>query len=60
MIGVAATFEVEERVPDHYSAADVDAELQEVAYGTGFKVKQAKVETDKNGHRIAKALVSAY
>ena len=60
LIGVAATFEVEERVPDHFSAADVDAELQEVAYGTGFKVKQAKVETDKNGHRIAKALLSAY
>lgn len=60
LIGVVATFEVEERVPDHYSAADVDAELQEVAYGTGFKVKQAKVETDENGHRIAKALISAY
>lgn len=60
LLGVTATFEVEERVPDHYSAADVDAELQEVAYGTGFKVKQAKVETDANGHRIAKALISAY
>lgn len=61
LIGVAATFEVEERVPDHYSAADVDAELQEVAYGTGFKVKQAKVWTDEaTGHRYAKALISAY
>lgn len=60
LIGVTATFEVEERVPDHYSAADVDAELQEVAYGTGFKVKQAKVFTDEHGHRIAKALISAY
>jgi hypothetical protein len=61
LIGVTATFEVEERVPDHYSAADVDAELQEVAYGTGFKVKQAQVYTDeKTGHRIAKALISAY
>jgi hypothetical protein len=61
LIGVTATFEVEERVPDHYSAADVDAELQEVAYGTGFKVKQAQIYTDeKTGHRIAKALISAY
>lgn len=61
LIGVTATFEVEERVPDHYSAADVDAELQEVAYGTGFKVKQAQVYTDEqSGHRIAKALISAY
>jgi hypothetical protein len=61
LIGVTATFEVEERVPDHYSAADVDAELQEVAYGTGFKVKQAQVYTDeRTGHRIAKALISAY
>ena len=61
LIGVTATFEVEERVPDHYSAADVDAELQEVAYGTGFKVKQAQVYTDEQtGHRIAKALISAY
>lgn len=60
LIGVAATFEVEERVPDHYSAADVDSELQEVAYGTGFKVKQAKVWTDESGHRVAKALISAY
>jgi hypothetical protein len=61
LIGVAATFEVEERVPDHYSATDVDAELREVAYGTGFKVKQAQVYTDEQtGHRIAKALVSAY
>jgi hypothetical protein len=61
LIGVAATFEVEERVPDHYSAADVDAELSEVAYGTGFKVKQAQIWTDEHtGHRIAKALISAY
>lgn len=61
LIGVAATFEVEERVPDHYSATDVDTELQEVAYGTGFKVKQAQVWTDEHtGHRIAKALISAY
>jgi hypothetical protein len=61
LIGVAAAFEVEERVPDRYSAADVDAELQEVAYGTGFKVKQAQVRTDEQtGHRIAKALISAY
>jgi hypothetical protein len=60
LAGALATFEVEERVPDHYSAADVDAELQEVAYGTGFKVKQAKVWTDESGHRIAKALISAY
>jgi hypothetical protein len=61
LAGAMATFEVEERVPDHYSAADVDAELQEVAYGTGFKVKQAKVWTDeRTGHRIAKALISAY
>ena len=61
LIGVTATFEVEERVPDHYSAADVDAELREVAYGTGFKVKQARVFTDeRTGHRMAKALISAY
>lgn len=61
LIGVAATFEVEERVPDHYAAADVDEELREVAYGTGFKVKQTQVYTDeKTGHRIAKALISAY
>jgi len=60
LIGVAATFEVEERVPGYFSAADVDEELREIAYGTGFKVKQARVETDKNGHRIAKALISAY
>lgn len=61
LIGVAATFELEERVPEHYSAADVDAELQEVAYGTGFNIKQTKVFTDENtGHRIAKVLVSAY
>ena|ERR1700677_1927215 len=61
LIGVTATFEVEERVPDHYSAADVDAELSELAIGTGFKVKQAQVQTDeRTGHRIAKALISAY
>lgn len=61
LIGVAATFNVEERVPDHYAAADVDEELREVAYGTGFKVKQTQVYTDpKTGHRIAKALISAY
>lgn len=61
LIGTVATFEVEERVPDHYSATDVDAELNEIAYGTGFKVKQAQVYTDKKtGHRIAKALISAY
>jgi len=61
LIGVAATFELEERVPEHYSAADVDAELQEVAYGTGFNIKQTKVYTDETtGHRIAKVLVSAY
>jgi len=60
LIGVAATFEVEERVPDHFSAADVDEELREIALGTGFKVKQAHVETDANGHRVAKALISAY
>ncbi len=60
LAGIAATFNVEERVPDHYSAADVDEELREVAYGTGFKVKQTQVYTDPNGHRIAKALISAY
>lgn len=61
LLGVAATFEVEERVPEHYSAADVDAELQEVAYGTGLKVKQTQVYTDeRTGHRIGKALISAY
>lgn len=60
LIGVAATFEVEERVPDHYSATDVDDELREVAYGTGFKVKQTHVHTDESGHRIATALISAY
>lgn len=61
LAGIAATFEVEERVPDHYSAADVDEELREIAYGTGFKVKQTTVHTDKRtGHRIAKALISAY
>ena len=60
LAGAMATFEVEERIPDHYSATDVDAELQEVAYGTGFKVKQARVWTDESGHRIAKALISAY
>lgn len=60
LAGVLGTFEVEERVPDHYSATDVDAELREVAHGTGFKVKQAQVWTDADGHRIAKALISAY
>jgi hypothetical protein len=60
LIGVAATFEVEERVPDHYGATEVDEELSEVAKDTGFKVKQTKVYTDENGHRIAKALISAY
>lgn len=61
LIGVAATFNVEERVPEHYSAADVDEELREVAYGTGFKVKQTQVYTDpQTGHRMAKALISAY
>ena len=61
LAGVASTFEVEERVPDHYGATDVDAELNEVAQGTGFKVKQTRVWTDeKTGHRMAKALISAY
>lgn len=61
LAGIAATFEVEERVPDHYSATNVDEELREIAYGTGFKVKQTQVYTDpRTGHRIAKALISAY
>lgn len=56
-----ATQELEERVPDHYGASDVDAELREVAYATPFKVKQTQVLTDpKTGHRIARALISAY
>jgi hypothetical protein len=60
LIGVAATFEVEERVPDHYTAADVDSELNELARGTGFKVKQVQTHVNEHGHKVAKALISAY
>lgn len=60
LIGVKATFEVEERVPNEYTAADVDSELNELAHGTGFKVKQVQTRIDEHGHKIAKAQISAY
>jgi hypothetical protein len=60
LIGVAATFEVEERVPNEFTSSDVNDELDELAKGTGFKVKQVQTHVNEQGHRIAKALISAY
>ncbi len=61
LVGVVATFETEERIPEQKTLASVDHELQELCHGTGFKVKQITESRDlATGHRVARALISAY
>lgn len=60
IMGYAATFETEERIPEDHKLADVDAELQQLARGTGYKVKQIVEARSTEGYRVAKALISSY
>lgn len=60
VIGKTASFSVEERISGDTTMASVDAELRRLAHGTGFKVKQIVEGVDDDGHRVAKALISAY
>jgi NaMN:DMB phosphoribosyltransferase len=60
VLGKKATFETEpERIPETHTAEAVTAELNYLAQGTGYKVKQVHIEVDPaTGHRIARGLLS--
>jgi hypothetical protein len=60
VIGKVPSFDVEERIPDDHTIANVDHELQELAYGTPYKVKQIVESRNEHGHRIARAKISVY
>ena len=65
LIGVKASFEVAEEIPNEHTFAAVDQELNSLCRGpgfdTGFKVKQiAEDHNPRTGRRIARALISAY
>lgn len=59
VLGKKATFETKpERIPESHTVEAVHRELDYLADGTGYKVKQVNITTDANGHRIARALIS--
>lgn len=59
IVGRKATFVVAERVDENLSADQMDHELQQVAHGTGYKLKQLHDGRNEQGHRVARALISA-
>lgn len=66
-IGKSASFTISKEIPEDRDLASIDQELQHLAYNTrcpklpgGFKVKQIGEDRNADGHRVAKALISAY
>jgi hypothetical protein len=57
-IGVKRSFPVEEVIDEDQSLADVKAELDAIAAGTGYEVKQLVEGRNKAGQRTAKALIA--
>jgi hypothetical protein len=57
VIGVKRTFVVEDEIEDDTKLASINAELSELAKGTGYEVKQLR-EGSVNGRRTARALIS--
>lgn len=60
VIGKVASFELEERIPEDHKLSAVDHELQQLAHGTIYKVKQLQESRNEQGHRIARALISVH
>lgn len=70
LVGQKASFIVSERIPEDLDLTPIDQELNHLAYETRsiaeergvqpFKVKQLTAGYDTDGHRIARALISAY
>lgn len=58
IIGEKRSFPVEETISDDESLADVKQELDSLAEGTGYQVKQLVEARNASGQRTAKALIS--